>query len=65
MLDLDSRSSDRGRLFTPHTDRRRTEEMYSNRVNDNQIEMTPTEINQLMESAKWAGILSDASDNEL
>lgn len=30
-----------------------------------QIEMTETEMNQLIESAKWAGVLSDTSDQEL
>jgi len=29
------------------------------------IEMTPVDIDQLIEKAKWAGVLSDTSDNEL
>jgi len=27
--------------------------------------MTPSDIDQLIEKAKWAGVLSDASDDEL
>jgi len=54
LLNLDSRSIDHGRLFTPQTDR----------ANEN-VEMTPSEIDQLMETAKWAGVLSDTSDHEL
>jgi len=27
--------------------------------------MTPIDIDQLIETAKWAGVLSDTSDNEL
>jgi len=27
--------------------------------------MTPVDIDQIMEKAKWAGVLSDTSDHEL
>jgi len=59
LLNIDSRSIDHGRLFTPHTDLRRTD-----RANEN-VEMTPSDIDQLMETAKWAGVLSDTSEHEL
>jgi hypothetical protein len=29
------------------------------------VEMPSSDINQLIEKAKWAGVLSDASDDEL
>jgi len=57
LLNIDSRCIDHGGLFTP----RRSEEIYSNHANEN-IEMTPSDINQ---TAKWAGVLSDTSDHEL
>ncbi|CAF1201704.1 unnamed protein product [Rotaria sordida] len=61
---LGSRYTNRKRLFTPSKHIPQTEEILSNRAIEN-VEMTPIEINQLMETAKCAGVLSDTSEHEL
>ncbi|UJR15229.1 hypothetical protein I4U23_002185 [Adineta vaga] len=64
LLNLNSQDLDRKRLFTPQTNLRRRD-YFNHHQSDENIEMTETEIEHLMESAKWAGILSDTSDQEL
>ncbi|CAF0879542.1 unnamed protein product [Adineta steineri] len=61
---LTSRYPQCERLYTPQTNYRRREDMYSNHVVEN-IEMSSSDNEQLIERAKWAGVLSDSSDNEL
>ncbi|CAF0820448.1 unnamed protein product [Adineta steineri] len=61
---LTSRYPQCERLYTPQINYRRREDMYSNHVVEN-IEMSSSDNEQLMERAKWAGVLSDSSDNEL
>ncbi|CAF0984286.1 unnamed protein product [Adineta ricciae] len=64
LLDLDSRGPTCKRLFTPQTSHRRREYFHHDQADEN-IPMTETEIQHLIESAKWAGVLSDTSDHEL
>ncbi|CAF3702500.1 unnamed protein product [Rotaria sp. Silwood1] len=65
LLNLDSQYIECKKLFTPRKNiLSQTEEILSNRTIEN-IETTPIEVNQLMETAKWSGILSDTSEYEL
>ncbi|CAF4479401.1 unnamed protein product, partial [Rotaria sp. Silwood2] len=64
LLNRDSQYTNREKLFTPRKDIPQTKEILSNHATE-YVEMTPAEVNQLMETAKRAGVLSDTSEYEL
>ncbi|CAF4138818.1 unnamed protein product, partial [Rotaria magnacalcarata] len=64
LLKLDPRFNDNEKLFKSKTDIRQAEEIVPSCAADH-VDITPIEISQLVKTAKWAGLLSDTSENEL